>query len=465
MSQYSIVPATVAARGLPRRKWLPFGFTPRFLILLLMGLVWLIPAWWSPRFIAVMWVWDAVVLLVWLGDLLQLPAPGTWQVERHWKEALSLGRWSGARVELHNDSRRALRAAVVDETPLAFLDTPPQAELAIAAGDSAAADYQVHPHSRGDIAMGSVYFRYRSALGMAERWAMARADQKVRVMPDLVRARNYALYLIRSRQVEMEKRRRRQRGVGREFESLREYRQGDELRTVHWPATARRHQLITRTFQVERSQAVWIVLDAGRLMRAQVHDPERGLFVSKLDYAVDAALALAQVATQSGDRVGLLAYGRNVQQSVGLGRGASHVRTLLDALAQVKAEVPEADHAQAVRTLLHAQSQRSLIVWITDFAETATVPEVIEHATLMKRRHLVVFAAVSQPDLAALTNMSPKDEDDMYRVAAAIEVAERRERLLRRLRDQGVLAIDLEPGRLTDAVLNQYLEIKDRSLL
>jgi uncharacterized protein (DUF58 family) len=335
----------------------------------------------------------------------------------------------------------------------------------VAAGDFAAAEYQVHPHSRGDIAMGRVYFRYRTALGLAERWAVAGVAQKVRVMPDLARARNYALYLIRSRQVDMEKRRRRQRGIGREFEALREYRQGDELRTVHWPATARRHQLITRTFQVERSQSVWIVLDAGRLMRAQVHDPERGLFVSKLDYAVDAALALAQVATQSGDRVGLLAYGRTVQQSIGLGRGPQHVRTLLDALAQVRAEVPEADHALAVRTLLHAQSQRSLIVWITDFAETATVPEVIEHAVLMKRRHLVLFAAVAQPDLAALTRSVPESRPGMFRWAAAIEVAERRELLLRRLRDQGVLTIDLEPGHLTDAVLNQYLEIKDRSLL
>ncbi len=160
-------------------------------------------------------------------------------------------------------------------------------------------------------------------LGLAERWGVAPIAQVVRVMPDLVRARNYALYLIRSRQVDMEKRRKRQRGIGREFEALREYRQGDEMRTVYWPATARRHELITRTFQVERSQAVWIVLDSGRLLQTQVYDPAREIFVSKLDYAVDAALALAQVAVQSGDRVGLVAYGRELQESVGLGRGAA----------------------------------------------------------------------------------------------------------------------------------------------
>ncbi len=237
------------------------------------------------------------------------------------------------------------------------------------------------------------------------------------------------------------------------------------MRTVYWPATARRHELITRTFQVERSQAVWIVLDSGRLLQTQVYDPAREIFVSKLDYAVDAALALAQVAVQSGDRVGLVAYGRELQESVGLGRGPQHLRTILDALAKVRVESSEADHTLAARTLLRLQSQRCLIVWITDFAETVTIPEVIEHATLMTRRHLVVFAAISQPDLKGLLQSTPQTEQDMFRYAAALEIAERRERLLRRLRDQGVLALDMEPGTLTDAVLNQYLEIKDRSLL
>jgi uncharacterized protein (DUF58 family) len=463
VSAESLVPQTIAATAEPRGR-LPFAFTARFLVALLIGLLWLIPAWWSPQFVAAMFLWDAVVFVMWFGDLLRLPKPAQLEIERQWTEPLSLGRRSSTRIQVNNTTQIPLHASLVDETPLVFRDEPPSLEAPLPPGESTQ-HYEIHPHARGDAALGQLFLRYRTSLGLAERWAVASLAQPVRVMPDLVRARNYALYLIRSRQVEMEKRRRRQRGIGREFEALREYRQGDELRNVCWPATARRHELITRTYQVERSQAVWIILDAGRLMRAQVHDPERGLFVSKLDYAVDAALALAQVAAQSGDRVGLLAYGRGIQQSVGMGRGASHIRTMLNALAQVKAESSEADHTLAARTLLHAQSQRALIIWITDFAETATVPEVIEHATLMTRRHLVMFAAVSQPDLKALTDSVPKSEADMFRYAAAIEVAERRERLLRRLREQGVLAVDLEPGNLTDAVINQYLEVKDRGQL
>src|SRR5260370_16998152 len=122
----------------------------------------------------------------------------------------------------------------------------------------------------------------------------------------------------------MEKRRYRQRGQGREFESLRDYRQGDDLRDICWTATARRHQLTTRVFEIERSQAVWIVLDAGRLLRAEIQQEQSSLRLSKLDYAVNAALSLAQVATQCGDRVGLLSYAHSIHHPIPAPRPPLH---------------------------------------------------------------------------------------------------------------------------------------------
>lgn len=457
-------PQTVTANAQSYGR-VPFGATPRLLVLLIAGLPWLIPAWWSPPWILGMFLWDAVVLMAWFADLVRLPAPRHLEISRQWPHALSLGRISPVELEVHNGSPIPIFAWITDETSTLFSDAPPSQWTVLPPNETVRHQYEVQPKSRGDIQQGRTFLRYRSSLGLAERWAVADVAQTARVMPDLVRARNAALYLIRSKQVEMEKRRRRQRGAGREFEALREYRPGDELRTISWSATARRHQLITRTFQVERSQTVWIAIDAGRLLRTQIEDAERGIPVSKLDYAVDAALALAQVAVQSGDRVGMLAYGRTVQKLILPGRGTQHVRTILDALAQVKVETTDANHTLAARTLLQAQSQRALIVWLTDFAETATIPEIIEHAALMKRRHLVVFAAMAQPDLALVTQTSPDSEAAMFRHAAAVEVSGRRQRLLRVLQDQGVLALDLEPHHFSDGVLNQYLEIKDRSWL
>jgi uncharacterized protein (DUF58 family) len=295
---------------------------------------------------------------------------------------------------------------------------------------------------------------------------VAETSASVRVLPNLEQARQQTLYLIRTRQVAMERRRRRLRGQGREFESLREYRTGDEFRNISWTATARRSKLIPRVFQVERSQTVWIVLDAGRLLREQiVRGGASSLHLSKLDYAVDAALALAQVAMHSGDRVGLLAYGREIQQNRNAGRGASHLHSIVESLALVHPERYEADHGRAARALLSEQQRRSLIVWITDLAETAGTPDVVEYALQMTRRHLVLFAAIGQPDLNERVARRPESEEEMFRYIAAIEIVQRRELLLRRLRQHGVLAMELMPGALTASLVNQYLDIKDRSLI
>jgi uncharacterized protein (DUF58 family) len=288
-------------------------------------------------------------------------------------------------------------------------------------------------------------------------------QQQVTIYPDLPEANQEVLYLIRSRQQQVERRQQRQRGLGREFEALREYRQGDELRDVAWAATARRRQLITRTYTVERSQAVWIVIDAGRLMRARIQN--RGTNFSKLDYAVNAALSVARVAEQNGDRVGLLAYSRSIQAAIAPARGSHQLRLFVDTLADVHTEPVEADHARAAANLLHKQTRRALVVWMTDFAETPALPDVIESAAHVARRHLVLFTAIAQPDLARVAHQVPQSEADMFQQAAALDIIDRREILLRQLRHNGVLTMNLRPQEFTTSLVNRYLEIKDRNLL
>ena len=463
-----LIPAETGARARPAGR-LAFGFGPRFFVMLLLGLLWLVPAWWSPRLIGAMFLWDFVVVLAFVSDLLRMPRPEELEARRSWEVAPELARPCEVTLSLRNLSAAGVRCFVTDETPAPIRAIPPTLELAVPARNTSSACYKILPRVRGDHKLGRLYLRYQSWLGLAQRWAVAEIAQTVRVLPDLEQARQHALYLIRSRQTEMERRRRRQRGHGREFESLRDYQKGDDIRDICWTATARRHQLTTRIFEIERSQAVWIVLDAGRLLRAEVRQEvqqeEGSLRISKLDYAVNAALSLAQVATQCGDRVGLLAYGRAIQFNLAAGRGALHLRSIVDCLAQVRPEASEADHSRAARVLLTEQSRRSLVVWITDFAETPTTPEVIEYAMQMTQRHLVVFSAMNQPDLTALAESTPQTAEEMYRHAAALEIAHRRDLLMRGLRQRGVFAFELVPGLLASSLVNQYLDIKERNLL
>jgi uncharacterized protein (DUF58 family) len=429
------------------------------LLLAGVGLAWIIPALWNRTFLWAMLLWDVLLLLAFLADWLRLPRPEQLTVRREWRSPLSIGTAAAVNLSVANQSSVDLWMSVYDELPTSNWHTSKVTVLNVPARGSQAIDYEYTPGTRGDLRTGKVFLRYRSGFLMAERWAVADLQQTVRVYPNFENARKHSVYLARSRQIELQMRMMRLRGVGSDFESLREHREGDELRNVCWTATARRGKLVSKTFRVERSQAVWIVLDCGRLMRARTDG------YSKLDRAVDAALCLAQLAIYSGDRVGLLAYGRTVKQRVLPGRGAAQMRHIVEQLAVVREEVPEADHVRAAASLLSLQKQRGLIIWISDLAETAMTPEVIEAAGQMLSRHLLLFIAIAQPELKLRARQSPASATAMYEVVAAQEMVYRRELLLGRLRERGALCMEVEPSRVSAAVLNQYLSVKERNLV
>lgn len=435
------------------------AFGPRFFVLLLIGFVWIGPALINPQFLYGMLLWDLFAVAAWGVDLARLPSPGLLTVARIWNAPAALSVSAEINLVLKNESKTALRAALLDNVPLQLRPEAPELDLIAPPRTDVSRAYEILPGRRGEAILGSVYIRYQSLFRIAERWAVAELNQKICVYPNLEEARRHSVYLIRSRQIAMEKRFSRSRGQGREFESLREYLDGDEFRSICWRASARRGKLITRLFQSERSQTIWLVLDSGRLMRTKVFG------LSKLDYAVNAGLSLAQVALGSGDRVGLLAYGRSVRHRVPPYRGAAHLRKLIEQLALVREETAESDHLQAVSLLLSTQVRRSLVVWITDLAETSMTPEVIEAAGQVLSRHVMVFLVIGQPDLGELAAREPESVSEMYLTAAAQEVVHRREALLARLRGHGAIAIEVNSGGVAAAAVNSYLEVKERNLI
>ena len=460
----TMIPPPVSART-ERSGRAGAAFGGRFFLFLLIGLVWLGPAWWDARFLAGMFLWDLLAVVFWAVDLRRLPDRGDMFVARIWSAPAALSVSTQVAIEVTQGRRSAVRVELADTVPPALRAVPPAFVLWCQPGVPARQTYDVAPVARGDLRLGGVHLRVQSRLGFAERWLAARLEQTVRVYPNLEEARRHTFYLLRSRQSEMEKRRVRLRGYGREFESLREYHQGDELRDICWTASARRGSLVTRLHTIERSQAVWIVMDAGRLLRARVMLAGQPAALEKLDFAATAALTLSYIVLYSGDRIGLLAYGRQLQQRVNPARGPRHQRALADALALVRSEPYEADHLLACETLLRAQKRRSLIVWITDLPETAAMPEVMEGAIRLMRRHLVLFVVLAQPDVARVGAASPVSPGEMYRSMAAQELIQRRDVAMRTLHTQGALTVQVDSQNLAPALLGKYLEIKERSLV
>jgi uncharacterized protein (DUF58 family) len=427
--------------------------------LLLLGTLWFVPAFFVRRFVWGVVAWDATVLLFALIDGWLLPAPRLIEATRSWISAAVLGSASEVELTLLHRGRRLLLCQVMDDLPAAFMQAPQWLPLTCYPGIPATLRYAFTPRQRGDHPAGKLYVRYRSPIGLLERWSAADLTQTVRIYPATRTAQEQNLFLARNRQLELQLRKQRQRGLGRDFETLRDYLDGDDLRDVCWKASARRGALITKQYQTERSQAVWLLIDAGRLLQARVGG------YTKLDYATATALAMSQLALASGDRVGLLAYGRETQQLIAPRRGGGQLRQILDALALVRGEAAEADHLRATVTLNRLQPRRSLVLWLTDPAETSMQPEVAEGAAQLMRRHLVLFVAIEQRDLRQIAGMRPENQQQMFAGAAAQEMMHWRELLLARLRQRGALTLETDPEEMTSFVLNRYLEIKEKALL
>lgn len=458
MSSTLLAPKPVSAQAAVGGR-LGFGFGRRFFFVLAVSVLWAIPAFWDVRFLYVMAAFDLCALAAWAVDFSQLPRPQQVVVERSFAGPPSLGNNVEVKLQVQNLGKSGIDCQVLDDVPRALRNSPPVLHVFASLREAGEAVYQLHPLQRGDVKVGAAYLRYQSTARFAERWARANLEQTVRVYPDIEEAKRHNIFLTRARQIELEKRLIRQRGMGRDFESLREYQPGDEFRGICWTATARRGKHVTKLFQVERSQPVWLVMDAGRLLRARVGE------LSKLDLSVNAALSLAQIALYSGDRVGALVYGRDIQQRISLGRGLHHLRPILEGLAAAREEVAEADHLRAASALLQMQKQRSLIIWITDLADTSMTPEVIESASQILSKHLLLFAVIAQTDLERLAAKYPETEEQMFAIAAAQELTQRREAMIGRLRTRGALALEISPGKLTTTLVNQYLEVKERSLI
>jgi uncharacterized protein (DUF58 family) len=436
-----------------------FGFPKRTLLLLLLGTLWFVPAFFVRRFVWGVVAWDATVLLFALIDGWLLPAPRLIEATRSWISAAALGSSSEVELAVLQRGRRLLLCRVMDDLPAAFMQAPQWLEATCYPGIPVTLRYAFTPLQRGDHPAGKLYVRYRSPIGLLERWSAADLTQTVRIYPATSTAQEQNLFLARNRQLELQLRKQRQRGLGRDFETLRDYLDGDDLRDVCWKASARRGALITKQYQTERSQAVWLLIDAGRLLQARVGG------YTKLDYATATALSMSQLALASGDRVGLLAYGRETQQLIAPRRGGGQLRQILDALALVRGETAEADHLRATVTLNRLQPRRSLVLWLTDPAETSMQPEVAEGAAQLMRRHLVLFVAIEQRDLRQIAGMRPENQQQMFAGAAAQEMVHWRELLLARLRQRGALTLETDPEEMTSFVLNRYLEIKEKALL
>ncbi len=453
-----------------RARHFGWALRPRALLLLLAGTLCLLPGFFlqvdAAKLVLALVVWNAAILLVCAVELHALPYSVS--ITRSFLATPALGQPTLFELSVTHTGARAIHIGLTDALHPALAALPAETSMHAFPRELTKARLVATPLERGDFALGSVYCRLHGGLRLAERWITVPLLQSIRVYPAAVRAGSEGeLPLLNARQLELEKRRLRHRGAGRDFQSLREYQPGDALRDLSWTATARRGKLIARQFTTERSQQVWVMLDAGRLSQSTAlsRGGDSPLGTTQLDEAASAALLLARAVNGAGDKFGLLSYGRTVRQQLVPGAGVGHLRLLVDLLAQVKSERGEANHLRAVARFKTLQRRRSLVVWITEVAESAGRPEIAVAVAELARRHLPLVLLLEHPELTALANAEAKDPEGMFAGAAAREIGERRERLVSDLERGGALVVRTTSAQLAADAITRYLQVKAQGLL
>ncbi len=317
--------------------------------------------------------------------------------------------------------------------------------------------YRAALRRRGDLEFGAIHVRSLGPWGLAWHQTILEAAERVRVQPGMEELRKERLPGLRPDLVTPGPRQIRRWGEGSEFESLREYRPGDDPRAVDWKASARRPELLVRQYQVERTQTVVLAIDAGRLMREWIGDRER------LDYALSAALVLAERARSYGDRLGLLVFDDRVRIVMPAGR--VRLATLADALAGVEARLVEPNYPIAFATLRRTFRKRSLVFVFSDIIDGAASRALVQGLVGAGARHLPVAVALRNPDVEDAAAGTDGPEIAPFRRAAAEELLEARAKALQVMRRAGVQTVDVPPGSACGSVLAKYTEIKARGLL
>jgi uncharacterized protein (DUF58 family) len=436
---------------LPSRRWLHVAAGLAVLPLL---------ALWRPQWIGVLVVLDLVWLAALAIDAVRAEPVERLRVTREAPPVFSVGRALPVRYHWRHRGAASLSLIVREQLPdpLGGADTPLRL-LRVPPGEGLEERLELSPRRRGTGGGGTLSVRVLAPWGLVWRQGRIELPWRATVYPSLRSASLRAMPLQVMRRREAGLRNLRRPGTGRLFEGLREWVPGDDTRIIDWKATARRGKPIARQYEDERRQPLLLVIDAGRLLTAEVEG------VPRLESVISAALELAHAAMEHDDDVGLMVFADVVQRYIPPARGRRGLRAVLEGLAAAEGRLVESDYPAAFRLLSARSRKRALTVLFTDVIDRTASDALVAHAATLRPRHLPLAVTLRNPALEALASSRPRTTDAAFQRAAAEELLGAREAALVEMRGRGVMVLDVMPAAASAAVVERYHQLKRRGLL
>jgi len=429
-------------------------FSKLFSLLLLLGIIPIIVGSVFGLALYAFLVYNAILVMLLIADIIITPGKHSFEVERVCEEKFSLGAENKVIIQVRNNGRYQLTGEFRDEVPLFLRVSYYSGKITLKPHYYSEGIYRLIPEKRGEFEFGLIHLWYTGVLKLCRKAAAYDCRRSYKVYPNLKDLEKLNFAALKKSRLMAGVKKVKDYGIGTEFESLREYSEGDDFRKINWMATARANKLIVNTYEPEKNQNIFILLDSSRVMNAEIN------YIKKLDYAINSAFLLAEIALKKQDKIGLMVFDSNIKRFVKPGKGAGHFQLIADNLYNVEENFVTADYRGALTYLNQNHKRRSLLCI---FTELFNAQEAIQLALALRniaQNHIPLVITIKDERIEEVIEQDIKETKDIFTKSAALKLNSEREKIARVFADFGIACIDVPPDRLSIETVNKYLVMK-----
>ena len=362
-------------------------------------------------------------------------------------------------VNIANKYKFKVHINAIDEIPVQFQKRDFSKELDINGGSSGKFSYEITPVERGEYIFGNLNLYVSSALSLTVRRYKFEKDQLVKVYPSFIQMKKYAFLAIDNKLTQYGLKKIRRIGHTMEFEQIKDYVTGDDVRTINWKATAKRAALMINQFQDEKSQPVYSLIDASRVMKM----PFEGLTL--LNYAINSTLAFSNIALKKGDKTGMVTFSNTIQNHLAASSKKTHLNTILEVLYNINTRFLDSDMGLLYAEVKRKISHRSLLLLYTNFEHITSLQRQLPYLMGLSKKHVLVVIFFENTELDDLITKPALDTAEIYHKTIAQKMEYDKKLMVKELEKYGIQAVLTKPKDLTVNTINKYLEIKARGIL
>ncbi len=373
-------------------------------------------------------------------------------------ERLSNGEPNNVQISITNKMPFVISLNIIDELPYQMQERNFEIRKTLFSKETINFTYTISPTKRGNYHFGNVLLYFKSQLGFVKRRQTIDAEENVQVYPAFSQLGQYSL-MAQTTTTEQGSKRMRKIGQSMEFEQIKNYVSGDDIRTINWKATARNGNLMVNNYTDEKSQQVYCIIDKGRLMKM----PFAGL--SLLDYAINATLALSNICLQKQDRIGLMSFSDKMGNIIAADRKPVQRENIMQVLYKEQTNFMESDYEMLYMQVRNKLKQRSLLILFTNFESLNGLKRQLNYLRSIAKHHLLLVVFFENTELTKLSTATAKNVEDVYVKTIADKLAYEKRMVVKELLHYGILSVLTSPENLTVNAINKYLELKAKQVL